>query len=166
MPKTTMEMIHEYKSFIEYVEGLRAVDEAYWNQPLSEGKWTLKDVISHIMLWDKYFYEEGIRKVKLEEPVTVRHLNFDEFNSNAREYAKTQTRDSIIDQCIDWRGRIIQDISGLTEEEYAKPYIDGDKKKFSIRGFLRGFVPHDKHHKKQMEKFLKTIQAAEKQLYE
>lgn len=150
-------MVEEFKSFIKFVEELKAIDEEHWNKPLSEGKWTLKDVICHIMLWDKYFYEEAIEKIKLGEPVTVRHLNFDEFNANAREYAKTQTRDSIIDQFIEYRDKIITDISGLPEEDYIKEYKDGDRKKFTIRGYLQGFIPHDKGHGKQIEKFINTI---------
>ncbi|OUS76104.1 hypothetical protein B1748_14940 [Paenibacillus sp. MY03] len=157
MAKTSKEMVEEFKSFINFVQDLKKIDEEHWNRPLSEGKWTLKDVISHIMLWDKYFYEEGIKKIKLGQPVSVRHLNFDEFNANAREYAKTQSRDQIIDQFLEYRKKIISDISGLPEEDYIKAYKDGDTKKFSIRGYLRGFISHDKHHKKQIEKYIKSL---------
>ncbi|PIH60100.1 hypothetical protein CS562_09300 [Paenibacillus sp. LK1] len=157
MAKTSLEMVEEFKTFIDFVRELKTIDEEHWNSPISEGKWSLKDVISHIMLWDKYFYEEGIEKIKLGQFVTVRHLNFDEFNVNAREYAKTQTRDSIVNQFFEYRNKIIDDITGLPEEDYIKEYKDGDRKKFSIRGYLRGFIPHDKHHKKQIEKYLTSI---------
>src|SRR5690606_14701573 len=130
---------------------LKEIEEEHWNKPLSEGKWSMKDVICHIMLWDKYFYEGAIEKIKLGEPVLVKHLNFDEFNANAREYAKTQTRDSIISQFILYREKIIADISNLSEEDYIKDYKNGDKKKFTIRGYLRGFIPHDKGHAKQIK---------------
>lgn len=158
MPKTSLEMVEEFKSFIDFAQDLKTIGEEHWNIPISEGKWTLKDVLSHIMLWDKYFYEEGIEKIKLGSPLTVRNLNFDEFNANAIEYAKSQTRDSILEQLIEYRIKIINVISGLPEEEYSKEYKDGDGKKFSIRTYLRGFISHDKHHKKQIEKYLKTIQ--------
>ncbi|MFS0722378.1 DinB family protein [Paenibacillus sp. 1P07SE] len=161
LPKSSDEMVEEYKSFIHFVEDLRSISEANWNRPLAEGKWTLKDVISHIMLWDQYFYDEGIKKIKLAEPVTVKHLDFNEFNANAVQYAKTQTKNEILDQCIHNRKQIIDAISGLAEEEYTKAYKDGEKKKFSIRGFLRGFIPHDRHHKKQIETFIKTISATQ-----
>lgn len=158
MAKTSMEMVEEFKSFIDFVQELKTLNEEHWNSPISEGKWTLKDVITHIMLWDKYFYEEGIEKIKLGQSVTVRHLNFDEFNASAREYAKSQTSDAIINQFMEYRNNIINDISGLQEEDYIRAYKDGDRKKFSIRGYLRGFIPHDKHHKKQIEKYLISIQ--------
>ncbi|WP_025028959.1 DinB family protein [Caldalkalibacillus mannanilyticus] len=154
MPKTSKQMVEEFKSFIPFVEGLNIIEESIWNKALSEGNWSLKDVISHIMLWDKYFYEEGIEKIKLKQQVTVRHLNFDEFNAKAREYAKNQTKESIIEQFVDYRTRIINDITELQEDEYTKEYKDGDGNKFTIHGYLRGFIPHDKHHKKQIEKVI------------
>jgi uncharacterized damage-inducible protein DinB len=157
MPKLSKDMVEEFKSFIQYVEGLRLIKEENLNQPISDGKWTLKDIISHIMLWDKYFYEEAIHKVKLEESVTARHLDFNEFNAKAIEYAKTKSVDDIIQTCIEYRSKIIEDISGLPEEEYLREYKDGDKKKFSIRGYLRAFISHDKHHKKQIVKFIKGV---------
>jgi uncharacterized damage-inducible protein DinB len=157
MPKLSKDMVEEFKLFIPYVEGLRSLKEDNWNKPISDGKWTLKDIISHIMLWDKYFYEEAIHKVKLEESVTARHLDFNEFNAKAIEYAKTKSVDDIIQTCIEYRSKIIEDISGLPEEEYLREYKDGDKKKFSIRGYLRAFISHDKHHKKQIVKFIKSV---------
>lgn len=157
MAKTNEEMIKEFEAFIPFVVSLKEYDDGHWNLPITEGKWTVKDIICHIMLWDKYFYEEAIHKIKSQEPLTVRHLNFDKFNANAIEYANSQTMDSIINQFIEYRSKIINDISGLSDEEYIRDYIDGDKKKFSIRKYLRGFIPHDKHHRKQIEKFIKSI---------
>lgn len=51
----------------------------------------------------------------------------------------------------------MHDKEELSEEEYERAYIDGDKKKFSIRSYLRSFLTHDKHHKKQIEKFIKSL---------
>lgn len=160
MAKTTSEMVEEFSGFISYVQELGGLSEEHWNNPIAEGKWTLKDIVSHMMLWDKYFYEEGIEKITLGQPVTVKHLNFNEFNANAMEYAKGQTKDSMIKQFVECRSKIINVVSELPEEDSLKEYKDGDGKKFSIRGYLRGFVPHDKHHRKQIDKYLKNIQAA------
>lgn len=157
MAKTSNEMVQEFKAFIDYVEEIKVVDEEVWDQPIAEGKWSIKDIMSHIMLWDKYFYEEAIEKINLRQPLTVKHLNFDEFNANAVEYAKTQTRDAIIDQLIVYRMKIINSVSGLSEDEYLQGYKDGDNKKFTIRGYLRSFISHDKHHKKQIVSYLKSL---------
>ena len=83
MAKTTSEMVEEFRAFIDYVNEIKVIDEEIWNHPIAEGKWSIKDIMSHIMLWDKYFYEEGVEKIKLGQPLTVKHLDFDEFNANA-----------------------------------------------------------------------------------
>lgn len=158
MPKSSLAMVEDFRSFVHFVENLRIIGAEHWNKPISEGKWTLKDIIAHILLWDKYFYDEGIKKINSGESVTVKHLNFDDFNANAVEYAKKFTKEELIEQCIEYRTQIIDAISGLTEEDYMKEYKDGDKKKFTIRAYLRGFIPHDNHHKKQIEKYIKTRQ--------
>lgn len=150
----TVEMIEKFNSFIPYVVTLNDLDENHWNSPIAEGKWSLKDVICHIMLWDKYFYEEAIEKMKQKRPLTLQHLNFDEFNANARGYSKTQTKEEIVQQFVNYRTKIIQDISGLSEEDYIQEYLDGDNHAFSIQEYLIGFVPHDEHHKQQIENYL------------
>ncbi|MFS0871981.1 DinB family protein [Paenibacillus xylanilyticus] len=155
MAKTTDEMIEEFKSFTSYVMELDTLSEQVWNTPIAEGKWTLKDVIAHIMLWDQYFYEEAIYKIKHDEPLTVRHLNFNEFNANAMEYSKTKSKKAIVEELVEKRMNIIHAITGLQEEEYTREYKDGDKKKFSIKKYVRAFISHDKHHKKQIESFKK-----------
>ncbi|MEO2206549.1 DinB family protein [Paenibacillus pabuli] len=155
MAKTTDEMIEEFKSFTSYVIELDNLSEQVWNTPIAEGKWTLKDVITHMMLWDQYFYNEAIYKIKQDEPLTVRHLNFDEFNANAIEYSKTTSKKAILEEFVEKRMNIIHAITGLREEEYTREYKDGDKKKFSIKKYVRAFISHDKHHKKQIDSFKK-----------
>ncbi|MBH5317675.1 DinB family protein [Paenibacillus sp. GSMTC-2017] len=157
MAKTAIEMVEEFNTYITFVVELKSIKEEHWNIPIAEGKWTLKDILSHLMLWDKYFYDEAIEPIKNGSPLTSRHLNFNEFNENARAYATTQTVVSLNDQFIEYRTKIINATSGLEEEEYIKEYKDGDKKKFTIRSYLRAFISHDKHHKKQILKYLKTI---------
>lgn len=155
--RTNEQMLLEFKSFIPFVTSLMDVSDEHWNEPIATGKWTLKDIISHLMLWDKYFYEGAIKKVILREPIITKHLDFNEFNANAMEYAKLLTKQTLIEQFVWYRTKIIDATAGLTEEEYVKEYKDGDRKNFSVRKYMRSFISHDKHHKKQIEQFVKHI---------
>jgi uncharacterized damage-inducible protein DinB len=76
-------LINEFSSLISFVQSIRELDEEKWITPIEEGKWTTRDVIAHIMLWDKYFLEEAIQKITNQQPVTVQHLDFNEFNNKA-----------------------------------------------------------------------------------
>lgn len=155
--RTNEQMLLDFKSFIPFVKTLEDVSDEQWNEPIAIGKWTLKDIISHLMLWDKYFYEGAIKKIILREPIITKHLDFNEFNANATEYAKLLTKQTLIEQFVWYRTKIIDAIAGLTEEELVKEYMDGDKKKFSVRKYMRSFISHDKHHKKQIEQFVKHM---------
>lgn len=46
--------------FSEWNRFVRQIEKMEWQMPIDEGKWTIHDIVSHIMLWDKYFYEEAI----------------------------------------------------------------------------------------------------------
>lgn len=160
MAKTSTEMVEEYNGLIPFVASICGLEDQYWDTPIAVGKWTVKDMLCHIMLWDKYFYEEAIEKIKLGEPLTVKHQDFNPFNAQAIRYAKSRTKLEIYDQFVEYRTKIIRAISGLQEEEYLRNYVDGDGKRFSIRSYLRGFIPHDKKHKQQIQSFIKAMDGA------
>lgn len=120
-------------------------------------KWTLKEMLCHLSQWDKYFYEEAFAKIKNAQPLTAAQHNFDEFNARAIEYAQSITKRTAIAEFVLYRTKILDIIKELSDEEFAKSYPDGDLSHFSIRGYLQDFIPHDKHHKQQMEHYLRTI---------
>ena len=93
----------------------------------------------------------------MKEPVTTKHLNFNEFNANAIEYAKLVSKHTLIEQFVQVRTKIIEAASSFTDEEFDQEHKDGDRKKFSVRKYLRSFISHDKHHKKQITQYLKNI---------
>ncbi|WP_238653246.1 DinB family protein [Paenibacillus piscarius] len=157
--KTNTQLIQEYESLIPYIESLDHLEASIWDTPLEPGKWSLKDLLCHLMLWDKYFYEAAFVSIREGRPLTSQHLNFNEFNANAIRYAETVTAEEAIRQFVLYRRIITGYAASLSDEALEQTYKDGDGKPFSIRKHLRGFLPHDKHHKKQIEKFLKTVQA-------
>ena len=117
-----------------------------------------RDVIAHIMLWDKYFFEEAIEKITNHQAVTVQHLDFNEFNKNAVDFAKSKEKQEIIDMTIHYRGKIISHLGHISEEDFPKEHIDGDGNIFSVYNYLMGFIPHDKKHINQLKCFFATGQ--------
>ncbi|MCE5172986.1 hypothetical protein LQV63_27365 [Paenibacillus profundus] len=85
-----------------------------WQTPIDGGKWTIHDIVSHIMLWDKYFYEEAIYPIANDKQMTVSHLDFDAFNKEAIEYGKTITKDELIQLTTHYRNLLLE--SGLMRE--------------------------------------------------
>lgn len=148
------EKIKKYQGFISYVKSLRNLNEEMWTSPIAENKWSVRDIIGHIMIWDKYILEEAIIKINSNQPVTVQDVNIDEFNKNAVEYVKTKDQDEIINQTIHYRKELIETLMLLSEEQFFNNYIDSSGNNFSVNSFLEDFIPHDDHHKRQIEEFL------------
>ncbi|MGM7684958.1 DinB family protein [Cytobacillus sp. Hm23] len=153
-PETIIERINSFEGFIHFVESLRNMENEKWGLPIAEGKWTVRDIIAHIMLWDKYFLENAIRKIKSQQPLTSRHVNFDDFNNNAVQYGKTKDKDTLISETISYRREIIEHLTSVPRENYEHKYVDEDGNHFTIKSYLDGFIPHDSHHKSQIEQYL------------
>lgn len=153
------QMIREFSAFLPFVRSLSGIGDELWNAPLGEGKWSVGDVIAHMMLWDRYFLEEAIARIARSEPVTVRHLDFDEFNKSAVQYAKGNSRLDIIDAAVNERDEIIRILSALSEEEFMMEHMDGDGRPFSAYGYVQGFIPHDVHHMDQLQAFISKHRA-------
>ncbi|OHR66518.1 hypothetical protein HMPREF3291_01400 [Bacillus sp. HMSC76G11] len=148
------EKIKKYQGFISYVKSLRNLNEEMWTSPIAENKWSVRDIIGHIMIWDKYILEEAIIKINSNQPVMVQDVNIDEFNKKAVEYVKTKDQDEIINQTIHYRKELIETLMLLSEEQFFNNYIDSSGNNFSVNSFLEDFIPHDDHHKRQIEEFL------------
>lgn len=69
------QLLDEFSTLISFVESLRELDDQIWMMPIAEGKWTPRDIVAHIMLWDQYFLEEAIQKITSQQPVTLQHLD-------------------------------------------------------------------------------------------
>lgn len=49
------QLLNEYSEWIGKVKEFGDLEEGYWNSPIADGKWTVRDVVCHIMRWDEYF---------------------------------------------------------------------------------------------------------------
>lgn len=50
------QLLNEYSEWIGKVKEFGVLEEGYWNSPIADGKWTVRDVVCHIMRWDEYFF--------------------------------------------------------------------------------------------------------------
>ncbi|MCJ7839784.1 DinB family protein [Lederbergia sp. NSJ-179] len=147
-------LLKEFKQWPIFVGQL---DPAIWDKPVGEGKWAVRDVVSHILLWDQYFYEEAIKPISEDQPLTVRHLDFDTFNQNAREFAKSKTDDELINLTRANREQIVNAIREQSDENFEKVYQDAEGHPFAVKNYLRDFIWHDQHHRKQIEALMLTF---------
>ncbi|WGU96356.1 DinB family protein [Paenibacillus dendritiformis] len=138
------------EKFSEWNRFVLQIAEMEWQTPIDEGKWTIHDIVSHMMLWDKYFYEEAIYPIANGKQVTVSHLDFDAFNREAIEYGKTLTKDELIALTTRYRNMLVDTIQRLDDDTFSREYAEG---KFTVKTYLQDFIRHDQHHITQIEEY-------------
>ncbi|BBH20889.1 hypothetical protein Back11_22340 [Paenibacillus baekrokdamisoli] len=155
--KPISEQMNKFQSLIPFLESLRSISQEQWTTPIKTGKWSTRDIVAHLLLWDRYFGTEAISKIAAGDPVTVKHLDFDAFNKNALDYALTIGHNELIDQAIAERELIIRQIEQFSDKVVIHEYIDGDGNVFCISNYLVDFADHDSHHRGQIELFMKEF---------
>lgn len=147
------QMLANLAAWIPFVESLGAIEERKWTAPLGEGKWAVRDVVSHIMLWDKYFWESAVAKLGTGEPLTLENLGFEAFNRNATVYGRTIDRDALVRESAEVRSAIVAKLGVIPEEQYEMRF-QAVGCTFQINEYLVDFIGHDGHHRRQIEAVL------------
>ncbi|MDQ0217143.1 hypothetical protein ELQ35_08575 [Peribacillus cavernae] len=83
--KTNDDLINDLEHFVLWVESLQTYENEDFFQPISVGKWSISEIISHITFWDKYILQETIPKMKTN--AEINSIKFQELNDKASEYA-------------------------------------------------------------------------------
>ena len=87
---------------------LRSIDEQLFTMPISEGKWSVRDIVVHIMMWDKNCVQKTLKnmvdgeQVELEEEADPQSLN-----ERSVEYGRTLTPQEALDQSLYHRSDLI-----------------------------------------------------------
>ncbi|WP_068612755.1 DinB family protein [Paenibacillus tuaregi] len=142
------DLLVEFEEWSGFVDRIAHQD---WNVSLGEGKWTIHDVVCHIYLWDKYFLEEAIKPISEGQPLTLRHLDYNEFNRKAVEAGSKLTKPELIELTRQFRSSIVTEIRDQEPSKFTEEYVDADGNKFSVESYLKDFIWHDRHHMKQIE---------------
>ncbi|MWV43640.1 DinB family protein [Paenibacillus sp. HJL G12] len=146
---TKQEKLEAFAELIGFTESLESLTESQWTGPIAEGKWSPRDIISHIMLWDRYFLEHAVLPMAEHRPLTLKDLDFNAFNRDASAYGLTQSRQDLIQQAVEARSRLLEVMQDIPESEFG--YKHGDI--MSVDEYLIDFYEHDRHHMGQIDTY-------------
>lgn len=149
------ELIKAMSELISSAESLRQINVEQWEAPIAEGKWAVRDIISHIALWDEYYFNDAIHRIATNDSLRVQSLDFEKFNQDAITYAISKTKDQLIDKMITHRTNIVDDLHQIPEEAYTVTYQTADGLPFILTEYVEDFAGHDQHHLNQISSFLK-----------
>ncbi|MCP1426286.1 exoribonuclease II [Paenibacillus xylanexedens] len=120
MTKEIEHLLQTFEEWALFVKTMNHLEEKTWNSSMEEGKWTIKSIVSHMMLWDRYFYKEAIEKIALKQTVTLKQMDFEEFNRKAIEYGNRTETSEIVNKAITYRHKIMNDIRGYRRNSFIR----------------------------------------------
>ncbi len=137
------DLLSQFRAWTSYVRDIEPLD---WAKPVNKGKWSVHGLVSHLMMWDKYFWERAIQPISQDQPLSLQELDFDEFNREAVEFGHAKSKSELIELAVYYRCLILEAIEGMDEAMLNRTYGE-----FTFESYLRDFIWHDQHHRSQIE---------------
>ncbi|NOU68833.1 DinB family protein [Paenibacillus sp. LMG 31461] len=139
----------DYGVIIEEITRFKKLDEPRFLEPISEGKWSVKEIIGHLFYWDKFIQEKHFPYIN-QGAVLISFPDHDEHNSEAIQYISVfKTTGSLIDEFVEKRRQLIEMMSGIGSDVIFT--IGSGNRQFTIESYLKIFIDHDIHHLKQIQ---------------
>ncbi|WP_249863575.1 DinB family protein [Paenibacillus konkukensis] len=120
------------------------------------GTWSIQDIISHIMGWDKNFIKTlnqiiNNEKVKLEE-----HHDVQAFNEASVSFGRKMEPHDLLKEAISQRNQLISKLNMVSKSAFTKQFPNSS---YTLETFLQNmFIGHDKHHVEQIKNYLNNQQ--------
>lgn len=146
-------MVNKRELIQQWIEARKALfvsiktigdDEA--SIPNSIGKWSIKDVIAHLILWDEELLRGMNRLLKRDRPAFL-DKDWDGMNARAVAARKSQSLKELLEDLKKSGEKIEVFVNGLDESELSSSR--GHKWKMwdiTIQWIVCGNIEHDKHH--------------------
>jgi uncharacterized damage-inducible protein DinB len=150
---TRDEALQHCRQTIEWLNSLESVDSKHWLEPITEGKWSVAEVIAHLFYWDRYILEERI-PIFLSGGSLPKPPEVEAFNANAAAYARSGVGQmELLHEIVRERNRMLNLLSGMTDEQWTRPFRIKERE-VTLGEYLFGFAEHDRHHQDQINEFL------------
>jgi hypothetical protein len=151
------QIIKHLESFIPFVSLLSQHSDEILTSPIGEG-WSVQDMISHIMGWDKNFLETTVIQILNRKPVMLaEHPDVQAFNDESVRYGRTMKPQELLNKAVWQRKELVSNLRLVPVSDYTKHFENNSS--FTLETFLQEmFVSHDLHHKKKIEHYLINAQ--------
>jgi uncharacterized damage-inducible protein DinB len=140
--------ILNFKEFNSWVVTLNKLDADLWTKPIAEGKWSISEIVSHIMNWDNHIISQILPSVRQGKEISFPPI--DTYNQKASDYAKSGiTQTDLIEEVIRTREHLVTQLMEMPDDLY-----NSEVNNYSLAFLIKEFVKHDNEHKAQINQFI------------
>jgi hypothetical protein len=68
--KTRIDLINDFEQLILWSQSLRTYSKKNFFKPVSHNKWSVAEIIAHLIFWDRYILREMLPQIKPNAEIT------------------------------------------------------------------------------------------------
>lgn len=149
-----MNVIDKFEDNLEVFLKLKNYTEEVLTEPISEGKWSIREMVGHLLYWDKFNLEKMVPFMSNDVALSP-FPNHDSHNKEAVTYLKKYKNvEEIIDDFVRTRKQLVYELKKI--DQSIEFQIEKEANPFSIKKFVEIFVEHDAHHLNQIREKLEN----------
>ena len=144
------------KGLLKYSDSFSVLDETITSfiqevnrhhlQNMTTDKWSVKDVLCHIVFWHRYYAQNYSALAKGDAPIVFTSKGGSTRNQEGVDSLKHNSKDKLIELLQEAQKSLHESIvvKSVPEMNYT------DRKKYSTKDFLSEIIRHLKNHTKQI----------------
>ncbi len=114
-------------------------------------KWSVKDVLSHLVGWEREVAQELLKVFKSEdEPWFMQTASYNKFNERIHQEFKNYSAEALLSELKKWQKELKKNIQEIGEERIRQ-------RSRMVWVFDEGELSHFKHHLQQVGKAIKNV---------
>ncbi|KRE53011.1 DinB family protein [Paenibacillus sp. Soil522] len=119
------------------------------------GTWSIQDIISHIMGWDKNFIKTLNQIINNEEVKLEEHHDVQAFNEASVSFGRKMKPHDLLKEAISQRKQLISKLNMVSKSAFTKQFQNSSH---TLETFLQNmFIGHDRHHEEQIKNYLEMV---------
>lgn len=145
--------LSEFGQLLPWLENVKGLESNnLWLKPIAEHKWSVREILTHIMNWDKNSLQMMVPN--MIEGASLSFIDIENYNKEATVLAQNYTNlESLINDVVKTRQQLLD----LLQERYDDSLsFRIDNSKYTYKKFVNVFIHHDQHHIEQMERFMRS----------
>ncbi|UQW95981.1 DinB family protein [Rummeliibacillus sp. G93] len=141
---------HQYA--IEFVRSLNNLREEQWRRKIEEGKWTVAEIIGHLIPWDEFIINNRLPYLFSVQELPI-GPDVKTLNATSAHNAREQEKKVIITDFILVRSELLQKIEGIPDIRWKEEITIGQTT-LNLYDYFEGLAEHDQHHFNQIKEIL------------
>lgn len=137
--------------YLDHLEDWSKLDDGVLKTPVRAGRWTMRDIISHIYYWDRFILETVLPAC--DSQTEIRHWPHAElYNRSAIAALEGRPVKWILSQGISVRRLILEEMAKRNASD--RLMIHGRPDITNLQDVVDVFGQHDDHHIQQIQHYL------------